>query len=129
MLSIFEPVTCVFGAVLVEIDPFAMSLVIFPFANVDIAIGVDESAHTTGFVVDPVSFVEREVLPDLFASAISHPVGKLPNVGGPILQLDGPLCYEFRVQLLVVFEGAQSGGHLPRHFVIEVGWLQVISLR
>ena len=67
------------------VSSFTLCFVALPFALVDVAISVDESALTVGLVTLPVPNVLAAVLPDL--SALSFSV----TLSGPLAVVDSPV--------------------------------------
>lgn len=74
-----------------KVDAFAMCLVVQPFALVDVAVCVDQSASAIRLVVVPVPFVQGVVFPDLLAAAFFEPVGELAEVAGAAFEGDWAL--------------------------------------
>jgi hypothetical protein len=55
-----------------SVDSAAMSLVILPFAFINITVSVNQAASTVCLVVLPVAFVARAVEPDLDTATITN---------------------------------------------------------
>jgi len=91
MLNILQPLTGITGPVVFGIDSLPMSFIILPLPLVDISIGMDKSASSVGPVINPVTLIERVVLPDLLALAIPHAVPELPDVPDSIPHIDRSL--------------------------------------
>ncbi len=105
MLDILEPFTCIAWPILMDINSFPMSFVVFPISFVDITVSMDESASSVGFVIDPVPFIEREIFPDLFSSTVSHTVAELSDVLGSVFESEGAFGDKRLWELIVIFEG------------------------
>jgi hypothetical protein len=55
-----------------SVDSAAMSLVIFPFAFINITVSMNQAPSAVCLVVLPVAFVARAVEPDLDAATITN---------------------------------------------------------
>jgi len=73
MLHVLLPVAFILRSrFIMNIDPVAISFIIFPLSFIVISIGMRELALAFSFIVDPLSLVECTVWPFLFSEAIAH---------------------------------------------------------
>ena len=105
-----------------------MGLVVFPFALIDISIGMDEPASTVGPVVEPVTFIQREIFPDLFSFSVPHAATKLANVPNSTAHIDRPLRNELRLVIIVKLERPQPIGNLLSAIIVKVLRLQIVVI-
>ena len=66
------------SSVSVGVGALTVSLVVLPLADVDVSIGMYESALAVGSVLAPGAFVAAAVAPDLVAPAMSRAVSGVP---------------------------------------------------
>ena len=81
-----------------------MGFIVLPISLVDVTVGVDEPSPSIGLVIDPIAFVEGEILPYLFASSISHAILKLADVDGVVFEFDGSLGNVLSFFIIIIFK-------------------------
>jgi hypothetical protein len=84
-----------------EIDTFALRLVIHPLTLVDITVSVNESTHTICHVIFPIALVEGSIFPELFSPSVPNTIVPLSNINVSILQLDCRLPFIGKMSLVV----------------------------
>lgn len=94
LLNVLIPFTSIVGSIDLGIDTPTMRFIVFPLSLVHISIGVNESSSAVCPVVDPISFIESIVFPDLLALTITSAVIELSDVSGSILHCDWPFRYK-----------------------------------
>lgn len=103
-----------------------MSFVIFPLALIHVSIGVDEPAAAVSPVIEPVSFVEGVIGPNLLSLTVAHAIAKLPDIPGSVFHGDWTLRDERGQVFVVGLEGSQSERDLAGDLIVEVFWLQTV---
>jgi hypothetical protein len=71
LLDIMYPVTLISTAILVNVHPKSMSLIVQKLPNIDVTPAMPKRALATGLVVLPLPFVHGSILPFVDAVAIS----------------------------------------------------------
>ena len=76
-MQVVLPVALVFGAVDVNVDAIAVSLVVLPLAFIDIAVCVPELSRAISLVLAPLTFVLGAIRPNLDAGTMAHSIFKI----------------------------------------------------
>mmetsp|Transcript_46775 Transcript_46775/g.109115 ORF Transcript_46775/g.109115 Transcript_46775/m.109115 type:complete len:213 (-) Transcript_46775:20-658(-) len=94
-LLVAPPLSGVFGAILVEVGPLAMSLISHPFTIIDIAVGMQETTTSMRHVIGPSALVACSIGPNLNAVA-APPVLPVPasDVRSSTLECEGGLSFQ-----------------------------------
>ena len=87
VVLIIEPVTLVRCTILVEVGAFTIRFVVFPEADIDIAISVDDPAEAFLSIIDKVAIVARAIRPDLGCTPMTNCSRPFASVTHAILDL------------------------------------------